>query len=93
MQLALELAERAFVQGEVPVGALVVLNNAVIGRGYNQTRAQNDPSAHAEIIALRDAGLQQQNHRLTGATLVCTLEPCVMCVGALVHAQIGRAHV
>ena len=88
MRLALELAERAFEQGEVPVGALVVLDNQVIGSGYNQSRARNDPSAHAEIMALREAGLHQHNHRLIGATLVCTLEPCSMCVGALVHARI-----
>ena len=88
MRLALELAERAFEQGEVPVGALVVLDNQVIGSGYNQSRARNDPSAHAEIMALREAGLQQHNHRLIGATLICTLEPCSMCVGALVHARI-----
>lgn len=90
MRLALELAECAFAQGEVPVGALVVLNNQVIGRGYNQSRTLNDPSAHAEILALRDAGLHQHNHRLTGATLICTLEPCVMCVGALVHARVDK---
>ena len=88
MRLALELAERAFSQGEVPVGALVVLNNQVIGQGYNQSRTLNDPSAHAEILALSEACRQQHNHRLTGATLICTLEPCVMCVGALVHARI-----
>lgn len=90
MRIALELAERAFSQGEVPVGALVVLNNQVIGRGYNQSRKLNDPSAHAEILALRDAAATQRNHRLTGATLICTLEPCVMCVGALVHARIDK---
>ena len=90
MRLALELAERAFAQGEVPVGALVVLNNQVIGRGFNQSRKLNDPSAHAEILALRDAARTQLNHRLTGATLICTLEPCVMCVGALVHARVDK---
>ena len=90
MQLALELAEKAFEQGEVPVGAIVVLDNQVIGRGYNQSRALNDPSAHAEIMALRDAARTQRNYRLTGATLICTLEPCVMCIGALVHARIDR---
>jgi len=90
MRLALELAERAFAQGEVPVGAIVVLNNQVIGRGYNQSRTLRDPTAHAEILALRDAAQTQYNHRLTGATLVCTLEPCAMCVGALVHARIDK---
>ncbi len=88
--MALELAERAFEQGEVPVGAIVVLDNQVIGRGYNQSRTLNDPTAHAEILALRDAAQTQHNHRLTGATLVCTLEPCAMCVGALVHARIDK---
>ncbi len=90
MHLALELAEQAFEQGEVPVGALVVLNNQVIGRGYNQNLKLNDPSAHAEILALRDAARTQLNHRLIGATLISTLEPCVMCVGALVHARIEK---
>ena len=90
MRLALELAERAFAQGEVPVGALVVLDNQVIGRGYNQSRTLNDPSAHAEILALRDAGQKLANHRLTGATLICTLEPCAMCVGALIHARVDK---
>ncbi len=88
MRLALDLAERAFAQGEVPVGAIVVLENQVIGRGFNQSRALNDPSAHAEIMALRDSGQSLANHRLTGATLICTLEPCAMCVGALVHARV-----
>lgn len=88
MRLALELAERAFEQGEVPVGAIVVLDNQIIGRGYNQSRTLHDPSAHAEILALRSAAQTQHNHRLTGATLICTLEPCAMCVGALVHARV-----
>jgi tRNA(adenine34) deaminase len=90
MRLALDLAERAFAQGEVPVGAIVVLDNQVIGRGFNQSRTLNDPSAHAEILALRDAGQKLTNHRLTGATLICTLEPCAMCVGALVHARVDK---
>ncbi len=90
MRLALELAERAFSQGEVPVGAIVVFDNQVIGRGYNQSRTLNDPSAHAEMLALRDGARTQGNHRLTGATLICTLEPCVMCVGALMHARIDK---
>ena len=90
MRLALELAERALAQDEVPVGAIVVLDNQVIGRGYNQSRTLNDPRAHAEILALRDAARTQRNHRLTGAALICTLEPCVMCVGALVHARIDK---
>ena len=90
MRLALDLAERAFEQGEVPVGALVVMDNQVIGRGYNQSRTLNDPTAHAEILALRDAARTQRNHRLTGAELICTLEPCAMCVGALIHARVDK---
>ena len=89
MRLALELAECAFEQGEVPVGAIVVLDNRVIGRGFNQSRTRSDPTAHAEVLALRDAGEKQHNHRLIGATLICTLEPCVMCVGALIHARVA----
>lgn len=90
MRLALELAERAFELGEVPVGALVIMDNKVIGRGYNQSRTLNDPTAHAEILALRDAARTQRNHRLTGAELICTLEPCAMCVGALIHARVDK---
>ncbi len=90
MTAALELAEQAESQGEVPVGAVLVKHGVIIGRGYNQTITNNDPSAHAEIIALRDAGLKQANYRLPDTTLYITLEPCVMCAGALIHARIAR---
>lgn len=90
MRLAIEQAQLAYSQGEVPVGAVVELNGQVIGTGYNQNRILHDPSAHAEIIALRDAAQQIGNHRLIGASLYVTLEPCVMCAGAILHARIGR---
>lgn len=90
MQRALELAACAEAEGEVPVGALVVLNNEVIGEGWNRPIAAHDPSAHAEIIALRAAAGRLGNYRLTGATLYVTLEPCPMCAGAMVHARIAR---
>jgi tRNA(adenine34) deaminase len=90
MHRALELARRAAEEGEVPVGAVVVLDDAVIGEGWNRPIAANDPTAHAEIQALRAAGLAQKNYRLTGATLYVTLEPCDMCVGATFHARIAR---
>lgn len=91
MLKAYELAQQAFAEGEVPVGAVVVdAHNQLIGQGYNQTRKNNDPTAHAEIIALRDAAFNQHNYRLNKASLYVTLEPCVMCAGALVHARIER---
>jgi tRNA(adenine34) deaminase len=90
MRLALEQAALAQAQGEVPVGAVVVQGGVVIGRGYNQPIAACDPTAHAEIVALRQAGRAASNYRLTGATLYATVEPCLMCVGAIVHARIGR---
>lgn len=90
MQRALELAQHAEAQGEVPVGAVVVLDDEIIGEGWNQPIGQNDPSAHAEIMALRDAGKRLQNYRLAEAILFVTLEPCPMCAGAIVHARIGR---
>jgi len=90
MRQALALAERAAQCDEVPVGAIIVLNDTIIGRGYNQNRLLNDPSAHAEILALREAGLALASHRLIGATLYVTVEPCAMCVGAIVHARIKR---
>src|SRR5262249_42091671 len=89
MREALALAAEAGESGEVPVGAVVVLDDAVIGRGANRPIASNDPTAHAEIVALRDAAARVGNYRLTGATMYVTIEPCVMCVGALVHARIG----
>lgn len=90
MQAALEQAQLAFEAGEVPVGAVVVLNGAIIGSGYNQPITSLDPSAHAEMVALRDAARNIGNYRLTGATLYVTVEPCTMCSGLLVHSRIQR---
>jgi tRNA(adenine34) deaminase len=89
MRDALELADRAAGVGEVPVGAVVVREGQVIGRGHNQPISTDDPTAHAEIVALRDASRAVGNYRLTGATLYVTVEPCLMCVGALVHARVA----
>lgn len=89
MEQALLLADRAAEQGEVPVGALVVRDGHVLGRGWNRVIGDADPTAHAEIIALRDAAGIEGNYRLPGATLYVTLEPCSMCAGALVHARIA----
>jgi len=90
MRAALDLARRARERGEVPVGAVVVLDDAIVGEGFNQPIAAHDPTAHAEIVALRDAARRIRNYRLTGATLYVTIEPCQMCVGALVHARVAR---
>ena len=90
MRRALALAADAERSGEVPVGALIVLNQQVIAEGFNQPVFTHDPSAHAEIIALRRAGLAQHSYRLAGATLYVTLEPCAMCMAAMVHARIAR---
>ena len=90
MYEALDLAQQARIEGEVPVGAVVVKNNIVIGRGYNRPITTSDPTAHAEIIALRDAALYLCNYRLSECTLYVTLEPCVMCAGAIFHARIAR---
>ncbi len=90
MQQALELAYRAEAEGEVPVGAVVVMNDRCLGEGWNTSVNLNDPTAHAEIIALREAGNQLQNYRLVNTTLYVTLEPCAMCVGAIIHARIER---
>jgi len=90
MREALQLAVRAVVQGEVPVGALVVKDGQIIGRGYNAPIVSNDPSAHAEIRALREAARALGNYRLGDCTLYVTLEPCVMCAGAIMHARIAR---
>jgi tRNA(adenine34) deaminase len=89
MRLALLEAELAGARGEVPIGAVVVANGEVIGRGGNRSIADNDPSAHAELLALREAGRAAANYRLTGATLYTTIEPCLMCVGAIVLARVG----
>jgi tRNA(adenine34) deaminase len=90
MREALTLAAIAEAHGEVPVGAVVVSDGAIIGRGYNQPITSHDPSAHAEIIAMRDAATRIGNYRLTGCELYVTLEPCVMCAGAILHARIAR---
>lgn len=87
---ALDLAREAGQAGEVPVGAVVVLDGAIIGRGRNSPLARNDPTAHAEILALREAAAAARNYRLEGATIYTTLEPCVMCAGALVAARLAR---
>lgn len=90
MRQALTLALRAQEEGEVPVGALLVLDNQVIGEGWNRPIGRHDPTAHAEIMALRQGGAVLQNYRLLNATLYVTLEPCVMCAGAMVHGRIRR---
>ncbi|MES9972065.1 MAG: tRNA adenosine(34) deaminase TadA [Candidatus Thiodiazotropha sp.] len=90
MQQALLLAERAESEGEVPVGAVVVLDGKIIGEGWNQPIGLHDPTAHAEIVALRDAASRTGNYRLPGSTLYVTLEPCPMCAGAIVHARVEQ---
>ncbi|WP_417224003.1 tRNA adenosine(34) deaminase TadA [Amphritea sp.] len=90
MTQALLLAERAAALNEVPVGAVVVLDDQLIGEGWNQPISGHDPTAHAEIMALRDAAAKTENYRLVGATLYVTIEPCTMCAGAIVHARIKR---
>jgi tRNA(adenine34) deaminase len=89
MRAALTEASKAQAAGEVPVGAVVVLHDAIIGSGFNQPISSHDPTAHAEVMALRAASQAVGNYRLTGATLYVTVEPCLMCVGAMVHARIG----
>ena len=90
MRAALELAQCGWNAGEVPVGAVVVKDGAIIGRGFNQPISGHDPTAHAEIMALRDAATHLKNYRLTDCTLYVTMEPCVMCAGAILHARIAR---
>ena len=90
MRQALALARIAESIGEVPVGALIVHNHKIIGKGYNQPVSKNDPSAHAEILAIRSAANNIKNYRLTGSTLYVTLEPCIMCAGAILHGRIAR---
>ena len=90
MGLALAEAQKAQAAGEVPVGAVIVSDGNVIGKGFNRPISGNDPTAHAEIVALRDAARHQQNYRLSNATLYCTVEPCMMCAGAIIHARIAR---
>ena len=89
MLSALDEATRARDAGEVPIGAVVALDGRVVGRGFNQPISSGDPTAHAEIVAIRDAARAVGNYRLTSAVLCVTIEPCLMCVGALVHARIG----
>lgn len=89
MREALGLADEAGQAGEVPVGAVVVLNGEIVGRGFNRPISTSDPTAHAEIVALRDAGRTVGNYRLAGAALYVTVEPCAMCAGAMMHARIA----
>jgi tRNA(adenine34) deaminase len=90
MEEALRCAQRALEAGEVPVGAVVVCEGRIAGRGWNRNLTDNDPAAHAEVIALREAGRNAGNYRLTNCELFVTIEPCAMCAGALVHARIRR---
>lgn len=90
MAMAIELARDAWQAGEVPVGAIVVLDGQIVGKGFNQPISRHDPSAHAEIMALRDAGKHIANYRLPECSLYVTLEPCTMCAGAIMHARIKR---
>ena len=90
MKHALSLADKALQQGEIPVGAVVVVDNKVVGEGWNQSITLHDPSAHAEMLAIRQAGQSLQNYRMVDATLYVTLEPCPMCAGLLVHSRITR---
>jgi tRNA(adenine34) deaminase len=89
MAAALVEARRARDASEVPIGAVVAIDGEIVGRGFNQPISSGDPTAHAEIVAIREAALHAASYRLTGATLCVTIEPCLMCVGALVHARIG----
>ncbi len=90
MRQAIALARRAEAEGEVPVGAVLVADGEVIGEGWNRPITASDPTAHAEIMALRDAGQRMKNYRLPGTTLYVTLEPCPMCAGAIVHSRVSR---
>lgn len=90
MKEALHLAQRAGDEGEVPIGAVIVKDGEIVGRGWNRNIDLNDPSAHAEIMAMREAGAALANHRLTGCSLYVTLEPCLMCAGAMIHARLER---
>ena len=90
MSAALDLARQAGEADEVPVGAVVVIDDEIVGRGFNQPISRQDPTAHAEIEALRDAARRVGNYRLPGSTLIVTIEPCTMCAGALIHARVGH---
>ncbi|MDP1572030.1 MAG: tRNA adenosine(34) deaminase TadA [Vicinamibacterales bacterium] len=89
MRLALAEAARAREAGEVPVGAVLVMDGEVVATGFNQPIASHDPTAHAEVVAVREAARRVGNYRLTGSTLYVTVEPCLMCVGAMIHARVG----
>jgi tRNA(adenine34) deaminase len=89
MRTALDEARRGFRAGEVPVGAVVVLDGRILGRGFNQPISSHDPTAHAEVVAIRAAAKAIGNYRLVGSTMYVTIEPCLMCVGAMVHARVG----
>jgi tRNA(adenine34) deaminase len=90
MKIALEQAAAAADSGEVPVGALVISGGEIVGRGNNRNLRENDPTAHAEMVALREAAARVGNHRLLQSSLYCTIEPCAMCAGAMIHARIAR---
>jgi len=90
MEEALRAAQRALEAGEVPVGAVVVMHDKIVGRGWNRNLTDSDPTAHAEIVALREAGANVGNHRLGDCDLFVTIEPCAMCAGALMHARVRR---
>lgn len=90
MQRAFELAEKAKSQDEVPVGAVIIFEDQIIGEGWNQSISSHDPTAHAEVMALRDAGNNISNYRIPNATMYVTLEPCAMCAGAIVHARLAK---
>lgn len=90
MQQALAEAEKAYSIGEVPVGAVIVADNKCIGKGHNKSIIDNDPSAHAEVVAIRDASRNIENYRITNSTIYVTLEPCLMCIGAIIHARITK---
>jgi tRNA(adenine34) deaminase len=89
MRAALDEARQGLVAGEVPVGAVIVLDGEIVGRGFNQPIGSRDPTAHAEVVAIRDAARALGNYRLVGTTMYVTIEPCLMCVGAMVHARVG----
>jgi len=90
MRHALKLADQAEAAGEVPVGAVIIKSDELVGEGWNQVIGLNDPTAHAEVIAMRQAGMHLQNYRLPGCVLYVTLEPCCMCAGAMIHARFDR---
>lgn len=90
MRRALKLAQAAAEEGEVPIGSVIVKNDKILAEGANRSITDHDPSAHAEIIALRKAGINCKNYRLPGTTLYVTLEPCIMCMGAIIHARVQR---